>query len=107
MLRNVGLQFASKATAAALAMIQALLIASWLPPAEVGKIAAFYIVLMVSEAFLEFGLNKALIQRSSIDSSHINTSYTIAVIKGALDHLSIFWQRIFPSFWVRPRFRRS
>ncbi len=74
-----------------LAFIQTIILARLLAPEHFGIIAVFFIIAEGLEQFTETGFKKALIQRSTIESGVLNTAWSIAVIRGTILFLFVYW----------------
>ena len=62
------------------ALIMGILLARILSPSEFGIIAIANMVIYYANSFTNFGLNNALVQRSSVKDVHINTVFTLDLI---------------------------
>ena len=74
-----------------LIFIQTIILARLLAPEHFGVIAVFFIIAEGLEQFTETGFKKALTQRATIESRVLNTAWSIAVIRGIILFLFVYW----------------
>ena len=74
-----------------IALMQATITARYLGPDKLALVAVFFILLGLIEPLLEFGFNKALIQRQKLKDMHVNVAFTVTLLKGFLVSIVIYF----------------
>ena len=68
-------------------IVSTIILARLLPPADFGLVAMASVLLVMVQAFTEFGFDVALIQKQHADRSHYDTAWTFKVIFGVASAL--------------------
>ena len=66
------------------ALIQLVVVARLVPPAEVGLFAMATLVLSITRALTETGFEQALIQRSQLDDDTLDVGFSVVLLRAAL-----------------------
>ena len=66
------------------ALVQLVVVARLLPPAEVGLFAMATLVLNITRALTETGFESALIQRAELDDETLDVGFTVVLLRAAL-----------------------
>ena len=95
--------FGAKTGARMLALGQVFVLAKLLTPEQFGVLAMAFIALEFLRTFTEMGLEQALIQRTDDISAHMNTAWTVQVIRGALlGTLLLLFGPMYAEFFSEP-----
>jgi O-antigen/teichoic acid export membrane protein len=86
------------------ALIQLVVLARLLPPAEVGLFSMASLVLTITRALTETGLEQALIQRSELDDDTLDVGFSVVLLRAALvAALMSGGSTLFAGFFNEPR----
>ena len=70
--------------------ISSLILTRYLSPGDYGLVVIGLLVISFLNVFTNSGLNKSLIQKTTIEDGHINTGWTIEIMRGLIISLIIF-----------------
>ena len=86
------------------ALIQLVVLARLLPPAEVGLFSMASLVLTITRALTETGLEQALIQRAELDEETLDVGFSVVLLRAALvAALMSGGSTLFAGFFNEPR----
>jgi lipopolysaccharide exporter len=85
-------------------LVQLVVLARLLPPAEVGLFAMASLVLTITRALTETGLEQALIQRAELDDETLDVGFSVVLLRAALvATLMAGGATLFAGFFNEPR----
>jgi lipopolysaccharide exporter len=88
----------------ACALIQLVVVARLLPPAEVGLFAMATLVLTITRALTETGFEQALIQRTQLDDEVLDVGFSVVLLRAALVAAVVAaGAELFAGFFGEPR----
>ena len=86
------------------ALIQLVVVARLIPPAEVGLFAMATLVLTITRALTETGFEQALIQRSELDQRTLDVGFSVVLLRAALvASILLAGAQLFAGFFAEPR----
>ena len=73
-----------------LGLVQTIILAKLLTPEIFGVVGVFFIVSNALQSFTNTGFNKALVQSKHLENKHLDTAWTVSVLRGCLLSLLTF-----------------
>ena len=102
--RGAGWMFAGKFTGRALAAIKLIILARLLSPDDFGLFGIMMLATMALNTFTQTGFDKALIQFPDDTESHLDTAWTIQILRGVLLATVLFFSApLIAWFFGEPR----